>query len=276
MATDRELVQAEVDVVTSLPDSSTPPRLNVSAVAEIEKHIQAYRQVVTSSIRLTSPQDWIAQNGKPYLQSSGAEKIASPFQVSMSAITRERVEREDSRGRWYMYVYEGTFTSRLLGRNLRAIGTCSSRDVFFGQMSHYEGEGSERKKIMALKPMEDVEEPDIMKSAYTNMYNNGIQRLLGIRNLTWEQLADGGIDQTRVGAVEYKSGNKGGTGGTKTVSEGQVKLILARCSAAKLDPKHLLDHLEVLKLPRDVSAIPMASVDEVLRWIETAGKEPRF
>jgi DNA polymerase III delta prime subunit len=73
------------------------------------------------------------------------------------------------------------------------IGTCSSRDKFF----------SESKGV--LKPDSDIDETNIKKAAYTNMTTNAVSRLLGLRNLTWEQLKAGNINKEKLQAVDYNS-----------------------------------------------------------------------
>jgi hypothetical protein len=52
----------------------------------------------------------------------------------------------------------------------------------------------------------------------------------------------------------------------------QIEYIMKRLAANKIDPKRLLDRLETLQIPRDVNSIPFGSVDEVLKWIDTANK----
>ena len=49
---------------------------------------------------------------------------------------------------------------------------------------------------------------DVKKSAYTNCIANGVSRLLGIRNMTWPELAEAGILKENAGKVDYKKGGK--------------------------------------------------------------------
>ncbi len=262
---EREVLSIDQEVA-ALP---TSPEFDASLVTELGKAIDAYKQIISLSIKLTNPHDWSSLGGRPYLQSSGAEKIASPFKISMGAPTRERLERDDSKGKYYLWIYQAVFTSGLLRRSIVAQGKCSSRDQFFGR----DKEG--------YKLIEDVDEENILQSAYTNLFVNGVTRLLGIRNLTWEQLALGGIAQDAVGKVDYRKGGQGGgqseAASSSFLSQPQLKLLFARVAAAKIDPsKDLLDHLEVMKLPRDVNKIPKERFDELLKWIEAKSKETPF
>jgi len=132
------------------------------------------------ALAVTNPQDWVDQDGRPYLQASGGEKVARLFGISWR-IEEPTVER-DSDGH-YTYTYKGTFALQS-GIEIEAIGTRSSRDKFF--TTRYEGKGDDRQRI-ELTPVL-VDRGDVKKSAYTNLLANGITRLLGLRNLTWDEV----------------------------------------------------------------------------------------
>lgn len=261
---DAKLTTAEHDVL--VPESDVLPaheegEFDTALVERLDQAVESYKKIVSISIKLTNAWDWSDLGGKPYLQCSGAEKIASPFKVSMGVPTKERLERTDKEGKpYYIWVFQATFSSRQLGRTIVAQGKCSSRDQFFGK----EGD--------SYKELDDVKEEDVLQAAYTNLFNNGVQRLLGIRNLTWEQLALGGIKQETVGKVAFRKGGQGG-GQSQAASAGalcspkQVQMLMARIAAAKLDMKAVLAHLEIMELPRDVNAIPWKRLDEMLHWI---------
>lgn len=257
---DQDLVAPDADL---LAVSAEPMELDEAFMRRLNKNVDNYRQIITTSIKLTNPSDWTELGGKPYMQSSGAEKVASPFHVSHEAPIRERMEREDAKGKYYIYTHTARFYSRLLNRSIVVTGTCSSRDQFFSMRG---GEPI---------PQEDVDESNILKASYTNMVVSGITRLLGIRNLTWEQLAQGGIAQDKVGKVAFRKGGQGGgqseaASSGEAVSSKQVGLIMARLASAHIDIKDLLAHLETLNLPRDVNKIPWKRMDEVLKWVADA------
>lgn len=254
---DREVATVEREVL-SVPEQEFDQAL----VERLDKAIDAYKKIVGISIKLTNPWDWSDIGGKPYLQCSGAEKIASPFKVSMGAPTRERLERVGEDGKaYYIWLYQASFTSSQLGRTIVAQGKCSSHDQFFGK------EGN------AYKDLDDVCEEDVMQAAYTNCFVNGVTRLLGIRNLTWEQLASGGIAQDKVGKVSFRKGGQGGgqsaAASSTFATTPQIQLILRRASLAGKTTEHLLQRLETLGLPKDVNKIPKEKVDEILQWLSS-------
>lgn len=195
----------------------TEPYLDVA-----QRRIEHMARVVKLAIRSTNPRDWLNQNGHPYLCGTGAEKIGRNFGLKITDVTYTKQEAEDEEGKYYMYIVKGRASlpstmqmsgSEPLADSIVAIGTCSSRDKFFS-MAHGK-----------MLPMSEIDEGNILKSAYTNMLGNGITRLLGLRNLTWEELREHGIEKDAVQSVEY--GRKGGNGDDSATGK-QIKLIKER------------------------------------------------
>lgn len=168
-----------------------------AVIQKAEKQVKVLEKVLAIAIKRTTHYDWVDQQGKPYLMASGAEKIMPLFGVNLTDISYEKSVSSDENGQYYLYKYKGTFFWK--GGSIEAIGTCSSRDKFFGWDS--------RKK--AYKLFAEIDESNIMKAAYSNMIVNGVTRLLGIRNLTWEQLERFGIDREKVAQIEYNKKEEG-------------------------------------------------------------------
>ncbi len=163
------------------------------AVAEqAEKRITAMSKIKAMSLKVTNPYDWTDQGGKPYLQVSGAEKVGRLFGISWR-IDEPVFEIEE--GGHFSYTYKGYFT--LGGSTIEAIGTRSSKDGFFKKYDN----GAEL-------PPSAIDKGDVKKAAYTNLLGNGITRILGMRNLTWAELAEAGIRQEEVQKVNFKEKGK--------------------------------------------------------------------
>ena len=97
------------------------------ALAErAEKQIEAIKKIKSIVLKVTNPTDWIDQNGKPYLQASGGEKVARIFGISWR-MDEPTIECEPDGH--FAYTYKGYFT--LGGVTIEAIGTRSSKDGFF-------------------------------------------------------------------------------------------------------------------------------------------------
>lgn len=189
------LIPVEQDVVVSAPldfDSL------LTVADKAEKRIEAVRKIKTLALKVTNEQDWVNEQGKPYLQSSGAEKIRGLFGISW--IIEEPLKEVYEDGH-YAFTYKGEFS--LAGVSIEVIGSRSSKDSFFTTRYQYV-KGQEGKQRVTLPPSE-VDECDVKKSALTNLIGNGITRILGIRNLTWEDLQSVGLNVQKIQEVRYKT-----------------------------------------------------------------------
>ena len=199
MTEPKEIVIAE-EVTTDVPAIADD---NLVAIAEkAEKRIDAINKIKRVALKVTNHNDWIDQNGRPYLQTSGAEKVARLFGISWRIDEPEFVQEEDGH---FSYTYKGYFS--LQGVTIEAIGTRSSKDGFFKKYD-YSKKDENGKAIRVELPPSEIDKGDVKKAAYTNCIGNGITRLLGIRNLTYDDLKEAGIDVSKITQVEYKSKGK--------------------------------------------------------------------
>jgi len=161
-----------------------------------ERRIETVKKIISIALKITTYRDWVNQNGNPYLVHSGAEKVARLFGIRLHDIKTDKVWAEDTQGRYYIYKTTGAATLPGKFDSIEALGTCSQRDPFFGKAR---GE---------FLPTDEIDETNIMKASYSNFTVNAITHLLGLRNLTWEELKESGIDKGRVQEIKYQSGSK--------------------------------------------------------------------
>lgn len=185
----QEIIEAEVSGVPNLPALNDDAILQVAEQAE--KRIEAVTKIKTLALKVTNAIDWVDMGGKPYLQVSGAEKIARLFGISWR-IGEPQIDI--SGDGHFLYEYKGYFS--LGGVTIEAIGTRSSKDSFFS-----------RAKGRDIPPS-DIDRGDVKKAAYTNCIGNGVTRLLGIRNLTWDEIKKSGLDTSKSNKVEYAERGK--------------------------------------------------------------------
>ena len=198
-----------IEVVNDVPAITDTSLIQLAEQAE--KRIDAMNKIKRCALKMTNAQDWRDENGKPYLQVSGAEKVARLFGISWRI--EEPVIEIEADGH-FTYTYKGTFS--LSGASIDAIGTRSSKDGFFKK---YEGYGDDRTEL----PPSAIDKGDVKKSAYTNLLGNGITRLLGMRNMTWDDLKEfAAIGQDQVGRTQYK--DKSGKTKTQTASVDAQKI----------------------------------------------------
>lgn len=223
------------------------------AVAErAEQRIAAVSKIKNVALKITNSGDWVDQNGKPYLQASGAEKIAGIFDIGWEFLTTEPVCEDDSEGH-YTYTYKGRF---MMGnRSIDVDGSRSSRDGFFKQFKYVDNVKVEK------TVSERDNKRDVKMAALTNCLGNGITRMLGIRNMTYADLKEfAGITEDQLGKVEYKSDKKSpiqepqakGKGKASDASKEKVQDTLKKeLAAACTPPDGKLDNVifaDVLKM----------------------------
>lgn len=161
---------------------------------QAEKRIEAMNKIMNASLKMTTVNDWVLIGGIPYLQESGATKVARLFGISWQIEEPKKEIRADGH---YTITYKGKFS--LAGATIEAEGARSSFDDFFASA------GKDKPK----KSPDEIDMRDVKLSAYTNCINNGIKRILpGLRNLTVENLAEGGIDTSKLKGYSFKGESK--------------------------------------------------------------------
>jgi len=146
----------------------------------------AMRKIQLASITATNPQDWVDQSGKPYLQSSGSEKTAALWGISWQILKQEKTIKDDS----YIWTTILRISAPRMGRTIEILGTRSSSDPFFGIRGG------------VAMPVDKIDEASVRKSSYTNALARGVQIILGLRNLTWEELGQHGISRSGVASIQ--------------------------------------------------------------------------
>jgi len=192
---DKELATIEqVETIAPIADTAL-----VAIAEQLEQRVEAMNKIKRMALRLTNRHDWVDEGGKPYLQASGAEKVARLFGISWR-ISEPIIENLEG-GHW-LVTYTGEFS--LGGATIDAVGTRSSKDGFFRQ---YRWEGPEDNRRKVELPASEIDRGNVKKSAYTNLLANGITRLLGIRNLTYEDLQEcAGVRKEDITSVTFKKG----------------------------------------------------------------------
>ncbi|MCI9001179.1 MAG: hypothetical protein HFJ26_10015 [Clostridia bacterium] len=166
---------------------------NLLAMAEqAERRIEAIKRIMNASLKITNEKDWILIAGTPYLQESGATKVARLFGIGWKLIGEPILETE-SDGH-FTYTYKAEFVMGNI--TIEATGSRSSKDDFFTGKTN-------------PKAPQDIDKRDVKMSAYTNCINNGIKRILpGLRNLTAEDMQNAGLDCNKMQGYGFKGNSK--------------------------------------------------------------------
>lgn len=190
----------EIEAVASPIESD-----KLIAIAEAsERRMEAVKKIKRTALRVTNEKDWVDQAGRPYIQASGAEKIARVFGISWRFIGEPQKIFEESGH----FRYEVHMEFIMAGSTIEIKGSRSSKDPFFTTRYEYNKESGQREKVD--RPPSEIDAGDVLKAAITNGIGNGITRILGIRNLDWADLAEAGLSKENIGKVEYKKKEENG------------------------------------------------------------------
>lgn len=196
----------ENGMITVLPDDIAAYDYD-SILAQAEKAdklVAALNKMMLAAIKITTWMDWVLIGGAPYLQESGATKVARLFGIGWRILD---VQRELDEG-YPAFTYRMEFTMHRI--TIECEGSRSGKDEFFtGQRTFRDGSPNPK-----FKNPDAVDALDVKKAAYTNCINNGIKRMLpGLRNIDIASLEAGGIDANKVRGYTFNNGSKGGNNG---------------------------------------------------------------
>ncbi len=210
--------------------------LNEEAIRRAELMVDGINKIKAISIKVTGPQDWSIQGGKPYLEIMGCMKIAQLWGVNFKdrAFKPEGGERiTDDKGVYILFTCHGR--AEFKGRTVEDVGTCSTRDDFFGTKK--DGQGAR-----VCKPLEDVDLENIKKKAVTNMQGRLLKKILGL-SYNLDDLKTAGINLEKVNKTDFASGGAGG-GKISEPQGNRLHAILLKGAASDAERKGRLEALK--------------------------------
>jgi hypothetical protein len=157
------------------------------------------KELIKIAIQQTNEEDWVLQGGKPYLEITGAEKIAPIFGVRITGIVRTVEDGVDVDGehvgmKWKRFRHEGTGQIAVGNRvvyELQALfGSSWTKDDFFGKTKE------------TFKPMADIDMRDLEYKSYSDLMRVAVVRLVGLRSVTVEELTIAGLNIEKIKDVQ--------------------------------------------------------------------------
>lgn len=167
-----------------------------------EARIEAEKQLKLAALSFTNADDWVlmrAESGeaKPYLQTSGAEKLIHAFGIELE-VTGDKLIAHPEDG-----TFEVEYTGRVRARAYDNIwypvtGSRWSGDGFFSRGG----------KVR-------VDPGDVRKAAMTNFYNRALKTVLGLRNITLDDLKKcPSVNTDKIAQLTYQESGGGGAPGS--------------------------------------------------------------
>lgn len=237
--------------------------LNDEAIRRAELMVDGVKKIKAISAKVTNANDWTVQNGNPYLQNTGCMKIAQLWGVNFldrKFVPESGEFREDEKGSYYLFTVQGR--AEFKGRVVEDVGTCSTRDDFFGTRKE--------NGVKTYKPLGEVDLENIKKKAVTNLQGRLLKKILGL-SYTMEELIAAGINIGKSANVNYASG---GAGGGK-ISEAQKKRLFAIAMHGASGPEdkksreeELKTHLKEEYLIEHSADIDRKDYEAICQWTE--------
>ncbi len=171
---------------------------NVLALADrADKMVGALNKIMQAAIKITNGKDWVLIGSTPYLQETGASKVARLFGISWK-ICDGFPKQEINKDGYPTYTYRMIFA--MGGQQVEAEGMRNAADEFFT--------GKNKKSV------DEIDLADVKRAAFTNCLNRGIKSILpGLRNLDVAALEEAGIKVGESKGYTFKTGSKGGNSG---------------------------------------------------------------
>jgi len=182
--------------IVNIPAVKLDSRQIEEEIQQLEKNIELFNRVKIVSLKLTKEEDWINQDGNPYLMDRGAENIAIAWGVDITDVRVKQEWYEDMKGRYFGFIATGRAHSKKLNRTVEDVGVCTQRDKLFAR------------KDGKFIPIEEVDVANIRRKAVTNLHNRLIKRLVGLMSVTFDDLKKAGLNTSRIQKIEYKTAKK--------------------------------------------------------------------
>jgi len=162
----------------------------VSLSQTAQEKVEAIQKIKMAMLRLTNKSDWQIFSDKPRLTEAGVKRLIMLLGISYKIIEMQRVVEEDGE---YSYVVK--IKAWWKGIEIEDMGTANSKDPFVRVRKDNQG-----KKIEL--PLKLVDENNVRKKAIANACQRVLTSLLGLKNLSIDELRQAGIE---LGAtIEFK------------------------------------------------------------------------
>lgn len=216
-----EIIEGDIVDLTANPQGNgglldTTSMDNIFYLAEkAEKALEALNRIMDAALKITTELDWVLIGGNPYLQESGATKVARLFGISWQII--DKTATVDAEG-YKTFTYKARFMMK--DTFIECEGSRGMKEDFFAKAG----------KDKPLKKPDAIDERDVQMAAYTNCINNGIKRIIpNLRNIDIATLERAGLDASKIRGYTFKEGTKGGT---KKEAAEETGLVCENCGKA--------------------------------------------
>ncbi len=203
-------------------------------VKEALKRLDRVNTIKSLTLSNTNKKDWVAFGENAYLNIGGCQKVARIFGLSWKIMENRKIT--EAEGHYFYLVKADFWPSQNEKEKIDEMGTRGTKDKFFGTVGGKQ------------KPPAEIDETNIQKAAVTNCLNRGIKSILGLGNITWDEInaymkPDKQINQNNVASVTYNTGSQGGSQAGSKITEKQGGRLYAISKAHNITDDQMKDYL---------------------------------
>jgi len=202
-----EIQERIPEVMPAQPTQEEKRMLTEKDVETAGRQVELHSKLLMTALKALKPHDFQDFEGKPYLEGEGAARIMAVvrgFKVGEAKFKIENIAPH--------YFIECEIPMEWRGQTTVALGDCSTADPFFTGKA---GNGGVFKKHLDRTGSETMAARlvlgDAKKKARENAISRGVSELLGIKGLSWDDLAALGFRRAEAGSsIQFRQGSQGG------------------------------------------------------------------
>ena len=199
-----EMIDAEVtreaDAALVVSERLPAKPFTKETVEDIQQQLQLLGQVRRAVVALTTVAQWKDFGGNPYMEGDAAFTIASGLGLSFHEPKYDFVDFGPNA--WQCVC---TQTVGRNGREYTDHGDCDSYDEFFAKRRKELEKNGASPDVIAK-----ILRADAQKKARANAVSRVVSGWSGLRGLSWEDLEQLGLQQSKSGRVPFRQGAAGG------------------------------------------------------------------
>lgn len=175
-------------VFTEIMKAEPQKDMNV-IVAEAETRAMVLKMVLPKLVKVCHARNILNMGGNPYIDNDGCQKIARIVGITYSRpeITSHFEDDPDTGKR--VYVVDVVGEASAFGQTIIDVGGATSDDKFFAN----------RKESFQETRQE------VRKKALANWQGRCVRALLGLKEMSWDELEDVGFKRDGAGSVDYRN-----------------------------------------------------------------------
>jgi len=168
--------------------------LTAGTAAQLQGRAELMRNILPHLVKCCNARNIKDLDGNPYVDSDACERIANIVGISLGSPKIEKYWEDDGDGK-RVFCVDVIGEAQAFGRTVTEIGGCTSEDLFY-----HKRVGDEYVQRLPMSKLR----LEVTKKAMANWQGRAIRTVLGLKELTWEELEKVGFKQSESTSVKYR------------------------------------------------------------------------